>query len=428
MLRPLPAVGAIAILLLAGCGGRSSLVLPATLGIDGSTDASPIRTAPADTGVDLGPKTASDAMDEGNSSDASSLDQAPESAAADAAADVFDLNATGLDGLSDVVTDALPETGSLDADDAPQTGGAPDDASDAEVAYDSNTSEASTACSSDGGCAYVVPDGWTLVALTTNRGSACPSGFAQAGPADLYSYADTTGVCTCGACSITTQPVCQGGPINAYHDVHDATGSNTCGIADSPPAIVDGSGACATSGLMTGDYSTFDVAYDPGPALYGQCSAAAPMQIGQIRPVWAARTCAPDPGAVGCVGSNCTPPVPAGYRVCVTRPPYRVCPANSPFTQAMFLSTGFTFDYCGPCNCYVNATCWGKVELFSDTHCLNDDFDVSADGQCHAGPSASVSVNSYKYIPSAPANVSCTVGASSAVVTTTETLTACCLP
>ena len=73
----------------------------------------------------------------------------------------------------------------------------------------------------------------------------------------------------------------------------------------------------------------------------------------------------------------------------------------------------------------------GKVELFVDTGCTEDEFDVGADGTCHPGPPGlATSFNSYQYVGNLPTNVACAAsGSSSAVnVTLVNQQTICCQP
>jgi hypothetical protein len=167
-------------------------------------------------------------------------------------------------------------------------------------------------------------------------------------------------------------PTCNSVGILGYYDVEDA-GPSTCGSADpvtdlhnNPP------GECHTD-LPQGDYSGLDLDYVPAP-VQGSCASAGPAIL--TSPVtfpWQGETCSPDtPASAGCNGNECTVSLPPPFGVCVSASPFRNCPANSIFTQQYLVAVGPAAS-CDICNCSVNATCSGTMQLFSDTQCADDE-------------------------------------------------------
>ncbi|MGH7440339.1 MAG: hypothetical protein ACRENE_31990, partial [Polyangiaceae bacterium] len=310
--------------------------------------------------------------------DAAHDDRSTEASTQDATADVATLgdgqDASANDGASEdqetSTQDAVADLALADAEDA----GA-DDALDA-----------SSICAGDGSCAPT-PPGWDMVAFTTTQGAACPAGFAQGGPTDLYSGYTTNGACECGSAYVASPPACEAlsGTVSVTYDVQNNAGPGTCGV--NTAGLVP-SGYCYNNSALIegGNYSGYDVAFfAPDPAGPGICSAPS-TQVGQLSQTWGGRMCVPDQPSSVCAGSNCIVNQQPPYRLCVWRDVFQTCPTNSIFTQPYYMNTGFTFAYCAGCSCDVSATCAGTVEFFTDTNCSQNEVDVAADGVCRAGP------------------------------------------
>jgi hypothetical protein len=285
-------------------------------------------------------------------------------------------------------------------------------------------SQASGSCSNDASDCTVVPSGWTLVAFASSQGAACPSGFAA--PTNLVEGPSAASACACGACSIGTQPTCTAGAITSSFDVHNILGSNTCGSPGTPPTLNnDPAGGCDTD-LFTGNYAGLDLEYLAPAASGGQCASAG-QATGNLSYVSQDGLCAPVVAqGAGC----CVPSLAAPYGACVAQSGSVSCPAGTPFTEQHVVGTGVTLT-CTDCGCNVTAECGGRVTLFTDTSCMEDEFDVGADGTCHPGPPGlATSFNSYRYVANIPANVACaaTGSSSAANVTLVNEQTICCQP
>ena len=85
---------------------------------------------------------------------------------------------------------------------------------------------------------------------------------------------------------------------------------------------------------------------------------------------------------------------------------------------------------CAECDYSASGVCvGGRIELFSDTSCTNDEVDVPADGQCHPAPVGIGLVQSYQYTPGTPANTSCAPISPPETLTNFDfTETVCCVP
>src|SRR5579863_3597157 len=57
-----------------------------------------------------------------------------------------------------------------------------------------------------------VPSGWTLVAFAGVRSSACPAGFTSQSTDIVQASPSSLASCSCGACTVTSQPTCDSGP------------------------------------------------------------------------------------------------------------------------------------------------------------------------------------------------------------------------
>jgi hypothetical protein len=385
-----------AALLLAGCG--------ATVAAD---------AAPTDGGNES--LATGDATREASPFDATTLDGAtrvPEAAPISDAAtgDTAISDATQDDIAADSPDDVGPgDSGQHVADASPY----PDDA------------EASAPCDADAGC-YVIPSGWSLVAYSTTQTS-CPSGFAAAPPTNFSGYAQSTTACTCGGCTFS-YATCNSSGIRGYYDVNNG-GPSACSSADPATDLYNNAAGTCQTDLPQGDYSGLDLEY-VAPPVQGSCGSAGPAIL--TSPVtfpWQGETCSPDTDAsLGCNDNECTVSLPPPFRVCVSASPSRTCPANSIFTQRYVGAVGPSAS-CGVCNCSVNATCSGTMQLFSDTQCANNEFDVAADGICNRAPLGIATVGSYRYSANAPTNVSCVPDGPSMVLTSWQyAVTVCCAP
>jgi hypothetical protein len=324
--------------------------------------------------------------------------------------------------MQDVVTpkDAVAES-------APSESG-----SDTSTGGDTGTgSETGTTCSSATGC-YVIPSGWTLVAFAPSQGTACPTGFAAAAPTNLVEGPNTTNVCSCGACSIGTQPTCPGGPIAVDYGyaIGGNCGTTTTALADSPVGGCDTDVPTLPLGMS---YSGINLKLTPPAATGAQCTSAGTAS-GTLTYADEDRACTMDSAqAAGCSGDDCTPNLAAPYVACVVKSGDVACP-GAPFTVQHVVGTSATLT-CAGCGCDVSAVCTGTVSFFTDNMCTMGDFDVKADGTgCYAaaapgGGLGGTRYGSYKYAANPPGNVSCAVtGTSAANLALTNEETICCVP
>jgi hypothetical protein len=327
--------------------------------------------------------------------------------------------------------------GTADASDAGTTG-------DASTAGDSGArdggngtaapdaaADTGTACDDAGNC-IAVPSGWTLVAFAATQASPCPTGFVQ--PTDLVEGPDTASACTCGACSVTTQPSCAGGAIAVSYDTITSATAGTCNL----PGIVtplgnNPAGTCLTD-LYKGDYELDDLEYKPSGPSGGVCSTpGAKGPAANLTYAAQDRSCtAGSPLPSGCNGSICAPTLTAPYSACIEAPGNVACPSG-PLSAKHVVGTDTTFD-CSACGCSVTGHCTGTVTLYSDTKCKNAPLAVPADGTCNEvlalTSDPATSYNSYIYQGNAPTGVACDASGSSTAgnVTLTSEATICCAP
>jgi hypothetical protein len=299
----------------------------------------------------------------------------------------------------------------------------------AETTPSESGSETSTTCTSATGC-YVIHGGWTLVAFAPSQGTACPTGFATAAPTNLVEGPDTTGACSCGACTIGTQPTCPTGPIGVDSDTHAIIGNNTCGTTDAPVAN-NPAGGCDTDLPTNINYSLSDMKLVPPAATGGQCSSAGTP--GTLTYADMDRACVMDSAqAAGCNGDECTPNLPSPYVACVFKSGDVACP-GAPFTEQHVVGTAGTLT-CSACDCSVSADCTGTMTLYTDTGCTMGAFALKADTGCYpaaapgSGGFTGTHYGSYKYAGNAPATVACAAsGSSAASVTLANEQTVCCV-
>jgi hypothetical protein len=276
------------------------------------------------------------------------------------------------------------------------------------------------------GC-YTIPSGWSLVAFAPSQGTMCPGGFAGAGATNLVEGPITTNACECAACQIGTQPTCAAGSIPSDYDFK-GVGPMNCGstgntLTNNPAGVCD-TGGLATTGI---NYSALDLKFVAPLASGGACTSAG-QATGSLSYTGNDTECTPDsPSSAGCNGDECTPNLMAPYQACVVQSGDVPCP-TSVFTVQHLVGTSTTLT-CGACGCNVSATCGGRVALFTDGSCMDNEFDVGADSNCHAGPGGTnTNFGSYKYIANAPGNVACTPSGSSTPqdVTLANEQTICC--
>jgi hypothetical protein len=337
-------------------------------------------------------------------------------------------DATSLDSATFDVPANVPDAAhSLDAAwrDAAATDAA-GDVSSGEGGPREVDAEPDASCDVDAGC-YVIPPNWSLVAYSPIQ-TACPSGFAAAPPTTFFGYAEPSTACTCPACTVFGPPTCNWVGIQGSYGVADG-GPATCVTTDPAGDLSnDPPGGCHTD-LPQGDYSGLDLAYVPAPPAGGACSCGAGVLTSPVTFPPLGETCSPDsPASAGCSGDTCTVRLPPPFRACVTGSLIRACPENSVFTQAEEGTAGPSAS-CSGCDGDIDASCSGTVQLFSDSHCLGNEFDVPADGQCHSPPPGIGTIGSYRYAANAATNISCSpIGPPIVETSWQELVTVCCVP
>jgi hypothetical protein len=228
-----------------------------------------------------------------------------------------------------------------------------------------------------------VPEGWKLVAVSTQQRTGCPSGYDA--PEDLVVAGDGV-ACSC-ACTEAEGGACAAPNSNAQLRVYNAAG---CGSS---------LGSYFLTGLDAGcfDGSTTMTAYvrvPPANALPPVCNAAsAPSKVTNGR---ACRSQG-DP----CDGGLCAARLPAGERLCVTKPGDVTCPAG--YEKKIPSGTSATDTRkCGACTCTPDTLCGSPVvELYSGGQCSKERFAIPANGSCTSADSGAV-YGSYRYSGTAP--------------------------
>jgi hypothetical protein len=203
----------------------------------------------------------------------------------------------------------------------------------------------------------------------------------------------------------------------------------TCGSAGTPPQLSNSPAGSCLQDLYKGNSDGLDLKYVAPAASGGACTSSG-QPTGTLTYGGNDRSCAPDSApSAGCSGDQCTPDLPSPYLACVVQPGSVSCPSGSVFSVQHVVGTSGTLA-CGACGCGVDATCSGKVALFTDPGCTQGEMDF-ATGQCLAGPTGGglggTSFGSYKYEANPPAAVSCAAsGSSQASVTLVSEETICC--
>jgi hypothetical protein len=355
----------------------------------------------ASTGADVGSPDAVTSSDGASNADGT---------AADAPADAIGSDATAVDANAD--GSPLPDAG-LDS--------AIPDASPPDSAPDS-----SPTCTIASGC-YVVPGGWTLVAVdSTQPAASCPSGWDSANPIDLVEGPNATNGCACAQCSTTTQPTCDSGAVKVFYDL-GIGGNMTCGLAGMPATMSNNPAGSCLKDLYTMGLPP-DLEFVSPPPSGGACTSAGQQQKQNVTYSGQARECQPNSASsAGCTGNQCRPQLASPYAACIAHDGTQQCP--SPYTTRHLVGTDVNYT-CANCSCSVTSACGaGTVTLFSDDRCSMGATPFVADGMCHA-TMTNASFHSYKFAGGSVSNVACAAGAAPAGqnVQLVMPQTICCAP
>ena len=282
---------------------------------------------------------------------------------------------------------------------------------------------ASTVCpGGPGASCVVVPAGWSLVAFSASQSAPCPSGFDSSG--DVIEGPAAAGACSCAACSVTTPPTCNSGPLPVSYDYDTTAAAGTCYMTASPSPLSNSpAGACLTD-IYQGDYSTYDARYDAPPASGGACAAPGVSNAGAVTYAARDRICeSSSPASAGCTGNVCRPMVSGGYQACVAIAGEAACPPG-PLSVAHRIGASATAT-CPDCGCTVTAACSGTITLYTDTSCKKGGTSL-ATGVCQfVGDEA---YKAYVYVGGSPQKVACQAMPSSSgpVVSLVSETTVCC--
>jgi hypothetical protein len=318
--------------------------------------------------------------------------------------DAFLKDATVVDGPAvDAPPDALPDVPGADAQDS-GINCTPND---------------TTQC-------YVLPSGWSVVGFATVQNVNCPSGFTTNRTDGNEGPTPSAGACTCGGCTVSTQPSCTTGQIPDSYDL----GGGGCALPGQTLQNA-GNGACATDNYH-GMLGNIDLQIDALPSSGGTCAAPAQPHANQITYGSQDRVCyANDPASAGCdptTGVCTAPTVPSPYAVCIAQTGDVLCPSG-PFQVKHVVGQGVTFT-CSACNCTVQGSCSGaKVTFYTDANCSQGAVADNADGNCNAFNANNAAFGSYQYTANL-GGVGCQVpgGQTPAVqsLSLTSPMTICC--
>jgi hypothetical protein len=277
------------------------------------------------------------------------------------------------------------------------------------------------------GC-FIVPDGWSLVALSMAPGMPCPPNFGATSASNVVGGPDATGACSCGACTVTTQPSCSVGTVHGFYDTKRTAAAGTCSTPDTMPVLSNSpAGSCLTD-IYDGGYGTFDVEYDgPTTASGGACTSPGVASSKPVTYTSEGRSCvANDPSLVGCKGNACTPMPPPGFQVCIAAAGAQACP-QGPLRAQHLVGTSATVT-CDDCGCTVSGTCGSDatITLFTDTSCTRGGNTMPAN-TCTT-INGNPTYQAYQYDGGAPDKVACQAAASSSTpsVTLVDEQTICC--
>lgn len=274
-----------------------------------------------------------------------------------------------------------------------------------------------------------VPSGWTLVAFAGVRSSACPAGFTKQSTDIVQASPSSLASCSCGACTVTSQPTCDSGSVPVHYDNVPGAGAGSCSLVASPgtgPLANSPPGSCGTD-LYQGSYAAYDISYASPAAAGASCTAQA-SPAGPLTTT-AERVCAADNSQSStCDAHGCPENVAAPFKVCIMAMGSMSCPAG-PLSVRNEVGTSGSSS-CPACSCSVTASCSGTLTLYTDKACTTSPYSVPADGSCNAVYKQKASYGSYIYSGGSPTNVSCTAsssaGASSADLVNPATI--CCAP
>jgi hypothetical protein len=256
-------------------------------------------------------------------------------------------------------------------------------------------------------CPLTVPTGWTLVAYEPSRSDSCPKGFTQS---DVVEPSGT-GSCSCGSCSITTQPNCYPASPTDITSMWNETG-DTCDASGG--YFVTNGGDCVTDAIGNAAYLSFT----GPPPVAGACTSTA---TGSGPTTTAERVCTPP---TDCPTDACESSLGMSFKTCLFQSGDQTCPST--LTKH---TVGSSADVtCSACGCSVTTTgCSGTMAIYdSTTGCTGTPvITMTTDGTCYTMPSGT-NGDSYIYTASAT-DVSCDVGTSSPTgVTISGQGTVCC--
>jgi hypothetical protein len=254
-------------------------------------------------------------------------------------------------------------------------------------------------------CPLTAPSGWTLVAYEQSQSDACPAGFTQTEIVEPSG----TGSCSCGSCTLTTEPDCYPAYPVTITSMWNVTGDTCDGTGGYFPT---NGGACETDAIGNAGYMSVT-----GPApVAGACTATA---SGSGPTTTAERVCTP----TECPSDACESSLGSSFKTCLYQSGDQTCP-DSLTKHTVGSSADVT---CSTCGCSVATTgCSGTMAIYdSTTGCTGSPvITMNADGTCYLMPSGTEG-DSYIYTAS-PTGVSCDVGTSSPTVNITGQGTICC--
>jgi hypothetical protein len=288
-------------------------------------------------------------------------------------------------------------------------------------------------CAPASGTCVVVPPGWSIVAFAGDRTQLCPGDF-NAGSSDVVEAPNATNACSCGACTLTSQPSCDQGTIGVtyggdFGGFGGGGGQAACTTPGTDLAL-DPGGTCLSYPSPTGQAQNAPaVSYAPPTQSTGSCSSPSVADPTQITYGAQERVCTASAAVTQACGAGqpCGAAVDGDYTVCIMMPGAPVgCPAGSPLSTPHWVG-GQANLACSDCGCSIDANpCSGTLDTFKDGTCQTADTTFRVDGTCQTSFSAMNAV-AYRYVPDA-VNASCTAtGTSSATnVTLTSPATICC--
>ena len=308
------------------------------------------------------------------------------------------------------------------------------DAASLDGASGDGSVDAPTCVAANGGACIVVPTGWSIVAFSEGRTNPCPGDF-NAGANDVVEGPNANGACSCGACTVTTQPSCDQGSIGATYgtDGHGGFGGGggqaTCTTAGTALAIDPGGNCTAYPSGGVGQNAFSAVEYTPPAPAGGSCSSPGVADPSQIQYAAHERVCSAGASVTqACSGGEpCTGNVDGGYMVCIMMPGAPVaCPTGSALSTPHWVGGPASLT-CGDCGCGIDAnTCSGTLDTFRDGTCTMMDSTFPVDGTCQSSFTAA-NASAYRYVPNAVSATCTATGTSSATdVALTSPATICC--